>query len=492
MKKTLLFMGLLSAAASANAQVSPNLGPWVQVNTVNSGALAPGYRVVDIKTVSPTVSWALAEENSATGVANFFFRTNNATGDQFDFDAITAPGGVGAYETSNITAVSANTALAGKFPPVGVPGGGEILRTTNGGLSWTKVTNATQFSATGAFLDFVHMYDANVGIAVGDPTLGYFEIQRTTDGGANWTRVPQGSIPPLLNANEYSTVRSFFAKGDTLWFGSASSNDNDPVRVFKSVNRGLNWTASPITTLTGSISRLAFKDNNNGIAYNVKVNAARTDVIAVNLIRTADGGATWAPITPLNNGRGSFFRYDIDAVRGRYYSVGMRFPATSTQTAPDNNDFGSSHSIDGINWTYLNNRQGFFALDLIPGTGSAVAAGYAAAATDANGVGGIYKGTITAATLLATRDAALQSALSVYPNPSASGVFNVSLGSTLKGSAELTVTDALGRQVKAQTLSATAVGSKTFNLDLSSEKTGVYTLQIRTDAGLATQKIVIN
>ena len=52
--------------------------------------------------------------------------------------------------------------------------------------------------------------------------------------------------------------------------------------------------------------------------------------------------------------------------------------------------------------------------------------------------------------------------------------------------------DALGRQVQSQALSATAIGSKNVNLDLSGEKAGVYTMQVRTDAGIATQKLVID
>jgi hypothetical protein len=82
--------------------------------------------------------------------------------------------------------------------------------------------------------------------------------------------------------------------------------------------------------------------------------------------------------------------------------------------------------------------------------------------------------------------------LQAYPNPSQTGVFKVNLGSALKGNAHLTVVDALGRQVRSQALNASAVGSKEINLDLSTQKTGVYTLQIRTDAGIATLKLVIN
>lgn len=480
MKKNLLLLALLGAAASAHAQM---IGPWTQVNVTSPISPAPGYRINYINTVSPTVAWALAAENTTGSETKYFFRTNNAAGTEFDFDQVTASGSNAAYVCSNISAVSATTAIVSKY---GATGGGEILRTTNGGVSWSVRTAATDFTAGGGFLDFVHMFDANVGVAVGDPVGGYFEIRRTTDGGATWTRIPsQPALVPF--AGEAGLTESFFALGNTIWFGGASGGANDQERIFKSIDRGVTWTVSAPTALTETISKMAFKDPLNGIALNKKLNAARTDYTAINLIRTSDGGATWSAITPVNTNSGSFFHYAIDAIDGRYYSVGQRFPASTPGVSYD---FGSSFSTDGVNWTNVNRSQGFFVLDLITGATTGAAAGYAGTATDANGIGGIWKAT-NANVIAATRDGALQNALSVYPNPSASGVFSVDLGANLKAGALVTVVDALGRQVKSQTLSAATVGAQRFSLDLSGQKTGVYTLQIRTDAGIATQKLVV-
>ncbi|MDQ2770456.1 MAG: T9SS type A sorting domain-containing protein, partial [Bacteroidota bacterium] len=243
------------------------------------------------------------------------------------------------------------------------------------------------------------------------------------------------------------------------------------------------WTVSGPTPLTASINSFAFKDQMNGIAFNSKSGGTPVATTAVNVMRTSDGGATWSTITPLNVPSGSFYRYAIDAVDGRYFSSGQRFP-----TAAANNDFGYSTSTDGVNWTNLVvGGAEFFAFDLISGTTANNPTGYAGLSTTASGVGGIYK----TSNVLPTRDAALQNALSVYPNPSNSGVFSVNLGANLKAGALVTVVDALGRQVKSQTLSAATVGAQRFSLDLSGQKTGVYTLQIRTDGGIATQKLVV-
>lgn len=484
MKKSILILSLLGAAASAKAQAPVTLGPWVQGNLTNVVSGAPGYQVLQVSTVSSTVAWSLAKENTATGTANYFFKTNNAAGTEFNFDQISAPGSNAAYESANISAVSGTTAIAGKY---GGNGGGEILRTTNGGTSWTKTTATSDFTAGGGFLDFVHMFDANEGVAVGDPVGGYFEIRRTTNGGASWTRI--ASTPVLVPfAGEAALVRSFCTLGNTIWFGGASGGATEQERIFKSTDRGLTWTVSAPTPLTENISKIAFKDPLNGIAYNLK---GTTAITAVNLIRTSDGGATWQTITPTNTATGSFFISDIDAVNGRYYSVGSRFPRTTPSTTAD---FGTSYSVDGVTWRNLSNidmlqnDHNLIAIDVIANGTATGATGYAGSFTDANGVGGMYR---AANIVTATRDGALQTALTAFPNPSATGVFNVDLGSTLKAGAQLTVVDALGRVVKSQNLSAAAVGARNLSLDLSTEKAGVYTLQIQTADGIATRKLVV-
>lgn len=60
---------------------------------------------------------------------------------------------------------------------------GTILRTNNGGETWT-----IQPSGTSNFLRGVSFVDANVGVAVGD----------AADGGVTWTRQSRGTTQPLL------------------------------------------------------------------------------------------------------------------------------------------------------------------------------------------------------------------------------------------------------------------------------------------------------
>ena len=501
MKKSLLFLSFLGLAASAQAQ-----GPWTQANSPAPNIFS-AYDVQRIHSLSPTLMWGVMSDRPVAGMpvppAAYYVVTNNSTGagDQFDFGTVSVTANA---VVSNISGINATTAVAGAYPPnAGFTGpatyGGEILKTTNGGATWVKKTTATQFA--NGFCNWVHMFNATTGVALGDPTAASptaFEILRTTDGGETWTRV--NGVPQAL-AGEAANAEAFFALDGTgaLWAGLASNNPT-PVRVIKTTDFGQTWSFStPVSNMTGSIRRLAFKDANNGICYGFSDNG--TTLTSINVARTSDGGATWSPITPVNNATGNFYRNDIDAVEGRYYSVGPRFVTSPPTQVAD--DFGTSTSTDGINWTNMTNAAGsamaatpgyFFTLDLIPGAlvgANRTTVGYGGLFTSAAGEGGLFKFSRSAPRLLANRDAVLQSALSVYPNPSTTGVFNVALGTSLKSNAQLIVTDALGRQVKAQALTASAVGSQKLSLDLTGNKAGVYTLQIRTEAGIATQKIVI-
>ncbi len=65
--------------------------------------------------------------------------------------------------------------------------GGTIVRTTDGGETWTRQT-----SGTTNFLRAVSFVDANTGTAVGDQGI----ILHTTDGGDTWTR-HNGALPNL-------------------------------------------------------------------------------------------------------------------------------------------------------------------------------------------------------------------------------------------------------------------------------------------------------
>jgi hypothetical protein len=498
MKKTLLSLGLLGLALQGQAQ--GYLPRWERVNLVNA-VTPPDYVVEYLNTVSSDLVWGTMYDRTASGstTAAGMRSIAGTNGTQFEFFPITSPvAGHSGYLTSNIVGITDQIAITSNF---GTNGGGEILRTRDGGLTWRAASTATQFAAPDGFNNLVHMFNATEGVAFGDPNGGSYEVLTTSDGGATWTRNTSTGLTPTV-AGEAGLTRAFATVGNTIWVSAgvqgSGSTPGGISRIFKNINKGQGaWTAVTVPNFPGPASDLAFYDADHGMIMNYIIGGATgaTYVAGVNIATTTDGGATWnvsAISTPVNGQNGKFYITGLDAAQGKFISYGRyRFGQGVTLAAAD---FGYSYSTDGRNWTDVQTGCPFTAMDVM----DANAQGFAGYVTDANNNdGGIFK-TVTPGTgswqwALGTRqnNSAVQQALSVYPNPSADGVFTMNLKSGLKAGTQVVVFDAVGRQVYSRELNATAVSSQKASIDLSQQKAGIYTLELRTAEGTAQQKLVV-
>ncbi|MEO8146507.1 MAG: T9SS type A sorting domain-containing protein [Bacteroidia bacterium] len=233
-----------------------------------------GYFVQFIDAVDGNVVWGIVSDPAnQTNPVQEFTRT-------VDGGATWAGGPINnavGLRPSSICAINADTAWVAMYSPTG--GAGGVLRTDDGGASWNPQPTAL-FNATGNFPNWIYFWDANNGLCMGDPTNNYFEIYTTTDGGNNWVRTPDTAIAPELGG-EFGITDVFTHQGDsTIFFGTNLG------RVYKSTDRGLNWTASQ-TPFPDYIGAIAFRDSSNGLATSGG-NIGSSDVV-----RTNDGGATW-------------------------------------------------------------------------------------------------------------------------------------------------------------------------------------------------------
>ena len=208
----------------------------------------------------------------------------NDSGETWEFDSIPFPG---QPTLSSLCALDENTCF---YVFTDNWSGGSIWKTSDGGITWVNKTT-TQFSDPGGYADFYAAFGADEGIAVGDPTLGYFEIQRTTNGGDTWSRVDPESIPPILPgemgaANVYSVV------GDNIWFPSLIADENGTysARCFKSTDRGQHWTVSPILADNLGWVAMDFSTSQKGILLNPYPSS---DGSKKPIYRTSDGGNNW-------------------------------------------------------------------------------------------------------------------------------------------------------------------------------------------------------
>lgn len=431
MKKTLLLLAIL-AASNLQAQF------WTEKATTFTTA---SRGVDDISIASNSVIWVKAYDGASTSPNPPSVREYAKSidgGNTWTSGTINLGTGGTSLNVSSIMAVSATTAWVTAFPTSTTKGG--VWKTVNGGTDWTKQTSALFNTGTDSFTNLVYFWDANNGVVQGDPASGYFEIYTTVDGGTTWTRVPSANIPAPLT-EEYGYVHNYDVVGNTIWFGTNKG------RLFKSTDKGLNWTVSqsPVTDFGGETvsASYSFSDANNGLL--VSGTGA--------LHRTTDGGTTWAPRTftgPLGSN-------EIEYVPGTSTVV-------SLGSAPN---YGSSYSFDnGATWTAATTATQYTVLKFTSPT-----VGFAGGFTTSATVGGIYKYT---GTVLGTDDFVTSEKLVAYPNP-ANDLLQLN-GVAIN---EITVYDILGKQVMNQKFAA----QDHINLNTSSLESGMYVLVAVADNG---------
>lgn len=156
---------------------------------------------------------------------------------------------------------------------------GIIVRTTDGGATWTEVP--LEFKGIDlAALNAISFVSPSTGCAVGVDNSGYAIVFKTTDGGQSWagkkTSFKQSPTAVFLNNS----------KG---WMGGSTGTPDDPdvsggpSDILGTGDAGSTWSSQ--YHLPVSINDLSFVDASSGWAVG----------IPASIYRTTDGGRVWAP-----------------------------------------------------------------------------------------------------------------------------------------------------------------------------------------------------
>jgi len=275
--------------------------------------------------VDENIVWAVAYDGSGANLPIQEFTKTVDGGENWEADEVTEAPDDG--EAAMIFALDENTAWIPFHS--GNPQG--IWKTSDGGDTWVHQDTAL-YSGEGAFPNIVHFWDENNGWCQGDPVDGYFEMYTTTDGGDTWVRVPEENIPESL-AGEYGVVGYYDVVGDTVWWGTANSY---PLRVFKSIDRGLHWTVADTPFEVGAYVDIRFKDQDNGLAMD-------KNFLFPTLAETSDGGETWTMVDYTGTCFGADFDY-VPGTENMYVSTGVNNADPLAR--------GASYSDDGGHtWT---------------------------------------------------------------------------------------------------------------------------------------------
>jgi photosystem II stability/assembly factor-like uncharacterized protein len=243
-------------------------------------------RLRGVSAVNDRVAWA-------SGSGSTVLRTEDG-GASWKKITVTADG----LDFRDIDAIDEKTAYV---LSIGNGNASRIYKTTDAGATWTM-----QFRNDDPkrFLDAMSFWDADHGIVIGDSIDRRFDILLTTNGGQTWTRVSPDIPPPALE-NE----GAFAASGTNIavygkkyaWIGLGAAARS---RVLHTSDGGRHWKVfeTPIKSGPSSgIFSIAFRDQRHGVIAGGDYQKEREAVD--NLAITSDGGATWSLIKGLSGFR---------------------------------------------------------------------------------------------------------------------------------------------------------------------------------------------
>lgn len=445
MKKLLLSFSLIALSSTINAQ-------WTSQAT---GFTTASRGISDVEIVDANTVWALAYDGSGGGAnVQEFTKTTNGGASWAAGNVVL---GDNLLEINNLIPVSGTTAWVSALVPA--DGGGVIFKTADGGTAWDQQLATGFTTAPQSFLNGVYFWDANVGVAYGDPIgsgLGEFEIYRTIDGGDNWTQLSAATLPNPLSG-EYGYNSTPTAVGNTLWFPTNKG------RLYRTDDMGLTWVAyqAPLTdfgsALPANSGSVDFSTTTSGCLLKTSGTVA---VPVYTFYTTSNGGQTWSPGTTFTGTR-----------KILTYIPGTTTIVATSQAAP----VGTSVSIDnGTTWTDVESGAQRGASDFLNAT-----TGWCAGFSTDEFTDGIFKLTGTLANQSFTT-----AKFRVYPNPATS---NVTISATDIDGYQLSVTDLSGKVVMAK--SFTGIEN---NVDVSALSSGAYFFTLSSDNKKETIKILKN
>ncbi|MBA3680322.1 MAG: hypothetical protein H0W73_03905 [Bacteroidetes bacterium] len=196
---------------------------------------------------------------------------------------------------------------------IGFCGGvSEIIKTTNGGSSWTS------FPVPMSSIESIYFLNKDTGYAVGGTAMGSLGlILRTTDAGVNWVTQSSTISSPLYSVH-FATKDTGYAVGltgvivrttdagatwvaqtsgvtvfmTTVYFTSSTTGYAVGYNgtILKTINSGQNWILQNSGT---NANLIGVKFTSNNIGYVCGGLMPNTPV----LLKTLNAGASWAPQT---------------------------------------------------------------------------------------------------------------------------------------------------------------------------------------------------
>jgi photosystem II stability/assembly factor-like uncharacterized protein len=405
----------------------------------------------------------------------------------FPFTALTqwieiSTGAGPSFDLNRVMMINSSTGFIGSseynFPGQTL---GKILRTTNGGINWNVV-----HSDSIEYLDF-HFFDSSTGIAGGGYYSFYGKLLKTTNAGLNWQDITPIPLPTNIQDLKFIDVNTGFASGyhgalkttngGMNWFESIlleAPESRYRCRmhfvnadigfltyrsgfIFKTTNSGSQWTSIRVDQST-AFREIDFTDPNTGFIVGD----------SGKVYKTTNQGLNWVR---LNAGTNSGF-YSIEMLNSNTGFIAGEFGVHKTTNA-------------GLNWSvvYNNNQKEFSnSYFLNDTTGFISGSGDLLLKTNSGGVQGIEP--------LSSEVPRSYTLSQNYPNPF-NPVTNINFSIVETGFVNLSVFDALGREIRKLVNEELRAGSYTIKFDAETIPSGIYFYRLSNGSFSDTKKMML-
>lgn len=436
---------------------------YAQWESLGTGLDGGQLRIYSFSVIDANTIWGVAAGTAANG-SRQFTRTIDG-GDNFTTGAIND--GASDYTNVHLFALSADLAWVAQNK---TSEGDEarIFTTVDGGQNWTE--QAGPFNADGRNVKVVHFFDSNAGLAFGsagtnENAVSDLHIYTTDDGGDTWTEVDAGSLPtPLPNEGTWTSAgnNGYDVVGNTVWFGTTGK------RVWKSVDQGRTWAASPVqfSNLNGGVNSVAFQDANNGVAVSEFGEAATT----------SDGGVSWGNYTTFAGNPAPAVVEYIPGTAGTYLIADGIYGLPDLRISNDGGqtwtsfiptgENGMNTTISTVGLTFLSANQGFASTSITNGDQGGLLS---------------WDESLPGVSSIAGPEAI--AGLRAFPNPTQD---HLTVQWTAAQVDRIELLDAQGRRLHQQ-----APGlAQAVDLSLADQPAGIYLLRIRAGEQISTLRVI--
>ena len=171
-----------------------------------------------------------------------------------------------------------------------------IWKSVNGGASFTQLASTSSANNGTTDFDYINkivVLDVGVSSYIFAATSSRFcnrgGVLRSTNGGSTWSKFSGDGVNcATTGGNDYSTDIEIASNGD-LYAAFGSNGDYDG--IYKSTNSGANWTKIYYSAVNESRIELACAPSNSAVVYGLVENDASNGIPRV--VRTTNGGVQW-------------------------------------------------------------------------------------------------------------------------------------------------------------------------------------------------------